>query len=210
MHMSARTAACLSNDAIPEEMLTVAPLFCSSQVRMYRNQEHAQLKHTKRRCMHRNLSQGRGCTSAPQTAVRNCNCAFCCSKHSVLIVLQVFWLMLIFYGAPARLPAYDTTPSACPTYTLVNMTRAPPFSLQTDIPVPNPSGVDLCCVPGSLEDPCLVQDGGVYLEGRMSGFCMSTKNVYCTSVDEDMYMAVVTYPCFVQDPGQPGTTLGFS
>ncbi|DBB18563.1 hypothetical protein WJX82_010215 [Trebouxia sp. C0006] len=81
-------------------------------------------------------------------------------------IYQVFWLMLIFYGAPARLPAYDTTPSACPTYTLVNMTWAPPFSLQTDIPVPNPSGVDLCCVPGSLEDPCLVQDGGVYLEGE--------------------------------------------
>ncbi len=96
-------------------------------------------------------------------------------------MLQVFWLMLIFYGAPARLPAYDTTPSACPTYTLVNMTRAPPFSLQTDIPVPNPRGVDLCCVPGSLEDPCLVQDGGVYLEGRMSDLCTSTVNVYCIS-----------------------------
>ena len=162
--------------------------------------------------MHRNSSHGRSCIkSIHLSAVVNCNrCAIDCRKSSVSIMLQVFWLMLIFYGAPARLPAYDTTPSACPTYTLVNMTWAPPFSLQTDIPVPNPSGVDLCCVPGSLEDPCLVQDGGVYLEGRMSGFCMSTKNVYCTSVDEDMYMAVVTYPCFVQDPGQPGTTLGFS
>ncbi|KAL0043569.1 hypothetical protein WJX79_008696 [Trebouxia sp. C0005] len=90
-------------------------------------------------------------------------------------IYQVFWLMLIFYGAPARLPAYDTTPSACPTYTLVDMTSPPPFSLQTDIPVPNPRGVDLCCVPGSLEDPCLVQDGGVYLEGE-TPLC---------SVDED-------------------------
>ncbi len=127
----------------------------------------------------------------PCAVIKRNNCAFRGSKRSVSIMLQVFWLMLIFYGAPARLPAYDTTPSACPTYTLVNMTRAPPFSLQTDIPVPNPSGVDLCCVPGSLEDPCLVQDGGVYLEGRMSGLCTSTENVYCISVDEHVYMAVV-------------------
>ncbi len=108
-------------------------------------------------------------------------------------MLQVFWLMLIFYGAPARLPAYDTTPSACPTYTLVNMTRAPPFSLQTDIPVPNPSGVDLCCVPGSLEDPCLVQDGGVYLEGRMSDLCTSTGNVYCTMCKMAVVLTLVLY-----------------
>ncbi len=82
------------------------------------------------------------------------------------VVHQVFWLMLIFYGAPARLPAYDTTPSACPSYTLVNLTSNPALRLQTDIPVSNPNGVDLCCMLGSLEDPCLVQDGGVYLEGR--------------------------------------------
>ena len=84
--------------------------------------------------------------------------------------MQVFWLMLIFYGAPARLPAYDTTPSACPSYTLVDLTRVPTLRLQTDIPVPDPTGLDLCCVPGSIEDPCLVQDGGAYLAGDYSGF----------------------------------------
>ena len=107
--------------------------------------------------------------------------------------------MLIFYGAPARLPAYDTTPSACPTYTLVNMTRAPPFSLQTDIPVPNPSGVDLCCVPGSLEDPCLVQDGGVYLEGRMFDLCMCTESVCCCTSGMCTWQTHCAGPCFVQD-----------
>ena len=85
--------------------------------------------------------------------------------------------MLIFYGAPARLPAYDTTPNACPTYTLVNLARAPPLRLQTDIPVPNPTGLDLCCVLGSSDDPCLVQDGGVYLEGRLPAAALAVQSI---------------------------------
>ncbi|KAL3146758.1 hypothetical protein ABBQ38_014742 [Trebouxia sp. C0009 RCD-2024] len=76
---------------------------------------------------------------------------------------QIFWLMLIFYGAPARLPPYDTTPSACPSYTLVNLNLQPPLGLQTDIPVYGPGLVDLCCGPD--DDPCFGFDG-LYLQGE--------------------------------------------
>ena len=71
--------------------------------------------------------------------------------------------MLIFYGAPARLPAYDTTPSACPSYTLVDLNQAPPLGLHTDIPVYNTGLVDLCC--GLGDDPCYGA-GGLYLQGK--------------------------------------------
>lgn len=71
--------------------------------------------------------------------------------------------MLIFYGAPARLPPYDTTPSACPSYTLVNLNLQPPLGLQTDIPVYGPGLVDLCCGPD--DDPCFGFDG-LYLQGK--------------------------------------------
>ena len=73
--------------------------------------------------------------------------------------------MLIFYGAPARLPAYDTTPSACHSYTLVNLNREPPLRLQTDIPIYSSGLVDLCCGIGDPEDPCYGANG-LYLEGR--------------------------------------------
>lgn len=73
--------------------------------------------------------------------------------------------MLIFYGAPARLPAYDTTPSACHSYTLVNLNRAPPLRLQTDIPIYSSGMVDLCCGIGDPEDPCYGAHG-LYMQGR--------------------------------------------
>lgn len=80
-----------------------------------------------------------------------------------LTVMQIFWLMLIFYGAPARLPPYDTTPSACPSYTLVNLNLQPPLRLQTDILVHGPGLVDLCC--GPHDDPCFGPDG-LYLQSK--------------------------------------------
>ena len=77
----------------------------------------------------------------------------------------MFWLMLIFYGAPARLPAYDTTPSACDSYNRVNLSWEPPLSLQTDFPTVAPGLVDLCCQLNSTDDPCY-GESGLYMEGR--------------------------------------------
>ena len=73
--------------------------------------------------------------------------------------------MLIFYGAPARLPAYDTTPSACDSYNRVNLNWEPPLRLQTDFPTVAPGLVDLCCQLNSTEDPC-TGEGGLYMEGE--------------------------------------------
>ena len=43
----------------------------------------------------------------------------------------------------------------------------PQLYLQTDIPVPDPRRLDLCCTPDSPEDPCLLGEGGVYLPGAL-------------------------------------------